>query len=133
MNRILLTDDDPSVRATIRMLLEEEGFEVLEACDGDEAVQVYRTRGADLVICDLFMPGKEGLQAIHELRREFPRVKIIAISGGGYSGSIDMLPVARRFGAAEILTKPFQGSKLVMAVRRLLGSTPPAGSVVPGI
>ncbi len=122
MVRILVVDDEVKVRAAVRMMLEEAGFEVVEAKDGKEAVKSYRAQPAALILCDLFMPGKDGLETIQELRHEFPAIKIIAISGGGFKGSVDLLPTARNLGAAEVLYKPADQASLLAAVQRLLGT-----------
>jgi CheY-like chemotaxis protein len=116
MTRILLVDDSEAVRQTIRAMLANAGHEVTEVKDGGEAVRVFRTEQFDLVLCDMFMPMRDGVEAIRELRRKFPGVKIIAMSGGGFDGKIDMLPVARALGAAQILHKPFSRDALLAAV-----------------
>jgi CheY-like chemotaxis protein len=79
--RILLADDDTEVRETVAMVLTDAGHDVIKALDGDHAVKVFRAKPADRVVCDLFMPGMDGLETIQELRRECPGVKIVAMSG----------------------------------------------------
>jgi len=122
VTRILVADDNAPFRAAVRMVLEAEGFEVVEAKDGAEAMRLFREVPVAVVLCDVFMPDKDGLETIQELRRESPGVKIIAISGGAFEGNLDLLGVARQLGAAEILYKPFNSTKLLEAVRRQLES-----------
>ena len=80
----------------------------------------YRERTADLVLCDLFMPGKDGLEIIGELMKNFPQAKIIAMSGGGYNGVLSVLQMAQHLGAKDILAKPFSSAQLFEMVRRVL-------------
>ncbi len=122
--RILLVDDDDRMREVVREILVDDGMEVVEARDGAEAIHLFRTLPAELVICDLFMPGKDGLETIRDLRREFGSVKVIALSGGGHRGALDMLQVARHMGAAEVLSKPFKLNELKALVRRMLAQDP---------
>jgi CheY-like chemotaxis protein len=122
VSRILLADDDTEVRETVAMVLTDAGYDVIEALDGEHAVKTYRAKGADLVVCDLFMPGKDGLETIQDLRREFPGVKIIAMSGSGFNGAVDMLRTARHLGAIDILGKPVRRAELLAAVERLLAA-----------
>ena len=119
MSRILIAEDHSKVRETIRRTLVAAGFEVREASNGAEALQAFRSQPADLVLCDMFMPDQDGLETIKVLRREFPAVKIIAISGGGSVG-MDMLPIARHLGAIEILYKPFAAADLLAAIELAL-------------
>ncbi|HEY4365746.1 MAG TPA: response regulator [Steroidobacteraceae bacterium] len=119
-NRILVADDDDPLRQATRDILEEEGYEVTVARDGDELLRTYLSQPFDLVLCDLFMPGKDGLQVIAELRKAFPQTKIVAMSGGAYNGTLDLLHTAQLLGAKEVLAKPFGSSKLVEVVRRVL-------------
>jgi CheY-like chemotaxis protein len=120
VTRILIIDDDPRLREATRAVLELEGFEVTLAHDGSQAAGVYRLQPAAVVLCDMYMPGKEGIETIEELRREFPGVKIIAISGGGSSGKTDVLQLAQRLGAAGTLVKPFEKAALLAEIQRLL-------------
>ena len=120
MARILVIDDEDTIREVIRQMLEIEGFEVADAADGREGMALQRERPADLVITDLIMPDQEGLETIKELRNEFPKVKIIAISGGGWMDADSYLTLAERIGAHKALAKPFDRKSLVAAVRELL-------------
>jgi CheY-like chemotaxis protein len=117
----LLADDDTKVREAVAMVLTDAGYQVIEALDGEHAVKTFRAKGADLVVCDLFMPGKDGLETIQDLRKEFPGVKIIAMSGSGFNGAVDMLRTARHLGAVEVLSKPVRRADLLAAVARLIG------------
>jgi len=101
-------------------MLENEGFTVTEADDGDQIIGAEGHEDADLVLCDMLMPRCNGLQVIRELRRELPRVKIIAMSGGRSNGTADMLQTARYLGADEILYKPFGRTTLMTAVRQVM-------------
>lgn len=123
MAHILVIDDDAPLRSLVREILEREGHSVADAEDGDEGLHLFRERLPDLVITDIIMPGKEGIETIQELRGECPGVRILAISGGGTRGPSGPLWDARLLGADETLAKPFRIAELRDAVRRIL-STP---------
>jgi CheY-like chemotaxis protein len=118
--RIIVVDDDASLRTLLRALLEDAGHEVVEAADGKAALQAIGDGGADIVLTDLFMPGMDGIELIRAIRREHPTLNVVALSGGGFSGTIDLLPVARRLGAVEIVNKPFTLTTIRAAVERAL-------------
>lgn len=120
MARILITDDDNVIRRMVRQVLEKEGYEVVEAPDGAQGLELYRKMRCDLVIADIIMPEKEGIGMIGELMREFPNAKIIAISGGGRVSPADYLKIARDFGAMRTLVKPIRKDELLKDVRELL-------------
>jgi len=120
MYRILIIDDEEMIRRILRRMLETEGFEVADAPDGRVGMRLQRESPADLVITDLIMPEKEGLETIKELREEFPQVKIIAISGGGWIAADPYLVTAKRIGADRTLAKPMERKSLLAAVRELL-------------
>lgn len=122
MARILIIDDDFQIREMLRFLFEEDGHEVLEAPEGEAAMRLHRQTPADLVITDILMPGKEGVQTIIEFRREFPEIKIIAISGGGTVGPDLYLDLAEKFGVHKAFSKPLEITKLVKAARELLSA-----------
>jgi CheY-like chemotaxis protein len=121
MKNILIIDDDFSVRNCIREMLEQTGYSVLEAENGVVGLGIFRHNKVDLVIIDLFMPEKEGIETIIELRKDFPDLKILAISGGipGY-GPDHFLNVAQKLGADCSLDKPFTMQELLSVVERLL-------------
>ena len=124
MALVLVVDDDAGLRAAARHMLEPAGFEVEEAADGQQAVRALRRRPADLVLCDLFMPDADGIELLRHLPAEFAGVRVLAMSGGGCGGKVDLLPVARRLGAAEVLYKPFDQAAVVAAVGRALRAPP---------
>ena len=120
MASILVIDDDEQLRTMLKLVLQLAGYDVIDAGNGDEGLQRYSAQPADLVITDIIMPGKEGLETILELRRRDPLVKIIAISGGGQAGDNQYLRLAKKFGASQVLAKPFSNEEILLAVGELL-------------
>ena len=123
MPLILVVDDDMNLRAAIRRMLEAAGFEVQEA-DGEQALLAFRLCQPDLVLSDMFMPGTDGIELIRLLSREAPGLRIVAMSGGGHKGSLNLLSIAERLGAAEVLLKPFQHSQILETIIRVLAAPP---------
>src|SRR6476660_8930286 len=117
MASILLVDDDEQFRTMLSVVLRRAGYEVQVAIDGIEASSFYRNHPTDLIITDLIMPEKDGLEIIRELRKEYPQAKIIAMSGGGRTGTANYLKVARAFGAQQMLEKPFPHQEMLDAIR----------------
>jgi DNA-binding NtrC family response regulator len=130
MATILVIDDDLGVRETVAQLLMDLGHKVLTAADGRDGVSLFRRDSVDLVITDIIMPNKEGIETIMEIRRIDPGMVIIAMSGGGRLGSVDFLQIALSLGANDIVLKPFEPSALVEAVARALAARkrPPSES-----
>ena len=120
MAYILIIDDDNQFRAMLREMLERSGYEVVEASDGKEGLRLYREKATDLIITDIIMPEKEGIEVIMELQRDFPDVKIIAMSGGGQLDPGLYLSMAKSFGAQYTFDKPVERQELLKAVRELL-------------
>jgi DNA-binding response OmpR family regulator len=120
VRRILVIDDDDQTRRMLRQALERAGYEVIEARTGREGAQRYRTTPIDLIITDILMPGRDGIEAIFELRRQDASVKIIAISGGGYMGQLTFQEIAAQLGARRTFAKPFALRALLDAVREVL-------------
>ena len=120
MPRILVIDDDSQVRAMLKQMLEREGYEVAAAPDGKVGMRDHQQNAFDLIITDLFMPEKEGLETIRELKQDYPGVKIIAISGGGRVRPDELLDVAEKLGAERTFLKPIIREEMVNAVRELL-------------
>ena len=120
MSTILVVDDDDQVRSLLRRILQKEGHDVREAADGQAAIDACHSKCPDLLIMDLVMPGKEGLETIQEIRQQHPAQKILAISGGGAGRSQSYLQLAKKLGASQALAKPFGVAELVQAVKQLL-------------
>ncbi|MER3424265.1 MAG: response regulator [Nitrospiraceae bacterium] len=120
MARVLIIDDEPLVRDMLRYTLESVGHTVVEASDGRVAMRLWRENPADLIVTDLLMPEKDGLEVIRELRRDFPQAKIIALSGGSRRIDFDTLDIAKRFGAVHALAKPFELRVLLDMVNSLI-------------
>ena len=121
MARILIIEDDDQFRTMLRKMLETAGYnDIEEAANGSIGVKLFRQHPFDLVITDIIMPDKEGLEMIPELVRDYPRIKIIAISGGGRTGTQNYLKMAKYLGAGRTLAKPFEYSDLIDAVQELL-------------
>jgi CheY-like chemotaxis protein len=124
MARILIIDDEPQIRSMLKLMLERGGYEVVEAPDGVEGIKIYRQNPADLIITDLIMPNKDGIGMIIDLKKEFPDVKIIAMSGGGLNKPDGYLKGAKKLGAACTLTKPIDREEMLAAVRDTLNDSP---------
>jgi len=129
MESILIIDDEPQIRSMIRLILEREGYAVMEASDGIEGLRLFREKPADLVITDLIMPNKDGIGMIIEIKKEFPNVKIVAMSGGGLNRPEGYLRGAQKLGAACTLSKPINRQELLRAVKDTLKSNLDAPSV----
>jgi len=118
--RVMLVEDDPGVSQSLSKTLLAAGYVVVPAANGAEAVRLWLEGRSDLVILDMFMPEKDGLETIVELQGLTPNVPIIAITGGGIHGRFDILKDAQRLGAVETFKKPFDTRELLAAVARIL-------------
>jgi two-component system chemotaxis response regulator CheY len=119
--RILVADDDPSIRRMLQTGLAKAGYEVLEARDGEEAARLWREVGADLVIADIYMPNRSGLQLIMELTAESPDLPLIAMSDGGRTQNLSPLSYAEVLGSVRTLPKPFTLEAMLALVKQELG------------
>jgi CheY-like chemotaxis protein len=124
MLRILVIDDDAGIRRMLRLCLESMGYAVSEAGDGKEGMELFEKQPADLVITDLVMPGKEGIETIRALRKAHPHLKIIAMSGGSVAKTSDNLKMAKSLGANAAFSKPFSVADLAKVITGLLGTKP---------
>ena len=115
--RILVVDDNADMRASLGHLLALLGYEVETAADGNQALAAHRTRAVGVVITDIFMAGKEGLETIAAFKREWPFVRVIAMSGGGERAKNDYLRAATQIGADATLQKPFSLENLKVALK----------------
>jgi CheY-like chemotaxis protein len=121
---ILIIDDEAPMRHLLRVILERSGHTVAEACNGAEGVRACAEWSFDLVLCDILMPEREGLETIRELRRTQPWLRIIAMSGGISNSSMDPLRMAALLGACATLPKPFRVEKLLQTVNESLSNWP---------
>ena len=120
MAHILIIDDDPQILDMLGQTLKHEGHEVVKALDGKEGLKLYRENPADLLITNMIMAETEGIEIIMEFQRDFPYVKIIAISGGGRIEPEEYLYIARMLGVQKTFAKPFSLEELLKAVNKLL-------------
>jgi two-component system nitrogen regulation response regulator NtrX len=120
MPRILVIDDDPDVRGSLGKILTRAGYEVVAAADGRAGIELQHKEPADVIITDIFMPGLDGLQTMRQLRKEGSSVKVIAVSGGDRTGTVDLKEHARLLGAFKVLAKPFEIRDVLAAVKEAL-------------
>jgi len=117
---VLVVDDHRDIRDFMQIALEGAGYSVHTAMDGEQALAMQREFPRDLLVTDLFMPGREGISTIEGFKAEFPGTRIIAVSAGGGTGKRDFLPVAALVGADATLRKPFTADQLIEAVRTVV-------------
>jgi DNA-binding response OmpR family regulator len=122
-SKVLVVDDDPGMIEFARDALTAEGFEVISANNGEQGLRLLKQEPVDLVIMDILMPVKDGLETMMELRKGQKAPKVIAMSGGGAFHLAGALSWAEKMGARRTLRKPFTPDELVAAVRRTLGET----------
>lgn len=124
MARILVIDDEEGIRNAVRRVLALDGHEVILASDGEEGERIFRESPPDLVITDIFMPGKEGIELVNDLLADYPDMKIIAMSGGARMAEGDdlqfLLNVAESAGARRTIKKPFELDEILSLTRSLL-------------
>ena len=126
MSNILLVDDDDLVRDSLAIALEDAGHQVVAATNGDEGLKALARETFDLVVLDMLMPEREGIETIREIRKTNLSIPVLAISGGDKTGWSDYLRMASVLGANDTLAKPFTASELVLRVDRLLNVPKPA-------
>ena len=122
MGKILVIDDEPYILLMLKKMLEKAGYMVDLASNGREGLELFEKESADLVITDIIMPDKEGLELILEMKKKSPGLKIIAMSGGGRISPESYLECASHFGAEKVFQKPFKQKEIVSAIRELLPS-----------
>lgn len=127
MTRILVADDDAIFLRVCSKVLRSAGYEVLTAGDGNQALHVLRTEKIDLIIIDVLMPNKDGLETIKLVRERYAGASIISISGGGFLSSADYLRMSRTMGANASLNKPFSNEELLKTVEDVLKARPGTG------
>jgi len=121
MSRILVIDDDLVVLEAIKMGLSDYDYDITTESDGTQVVDVVRNGKFDLIVTDILMPDYDGFEVIRSLKKEFPDLKILAISGGGNMGGLGYLEVAKKLGADAAVQKPVNLNDLVESVKALIG------------
>jgi CheY-like chemotaxis protein len=127
--KVLIIDDDPLARYTVSRILTGAGYDVVTAIDGEAGLAAVAKENPTIVITDLIMPNKEGIETILGIKQGHPEIRIIAISGGGRYGNADLLPMAQSIGADAIVAKPFEAEDLLEPLRRLCASSRPEANV----
>jgi DNA-binding NtrC family response regulator len=120
MARIIVIDDQEPIRRVVRRALEADGHEVLEASDGELGMELLEREPAAVVITDIFMPGMDGIQTLRAIRKRYPAIKVIAMSGGDSTGLLDLRHDAELLGAMKSIQKPFKPREIVELVRAVL-------------
>jgi CheY-like chemotaxis protein len=120
MARILVIDDQEPIRRIVRRALEGVGHEVFDASDGAMGMQMLARHSADVVISDIFMPGQDGILTLRQIRKQYPAVKVIVISGGDSTGILDLRRDAELLGAVKTLQKPFTAREITDVVKSVL-------------
>lgn len=123
MAKILIIDDEKPVREALEAIATAAGHECRVAADGRQGLAQFATYQPDLVITDMLMPEKEGIETIVELRKLKPGLPIIAVSGGGRVGNMSFLKMAEKFGASRTIAKPFAAATVMAAFADLLPKT----------
>lgn len=119
MTTVLVIDDDDDVRSVLQDVLTRNGYDVTGAADGNQGLEQLRRKTYDIVITDILMPEKEGIETIIELRKNWPKTRILAISGGGVGSAGTYLTLAEKLGAHMALTKPIRIQTLLDAMKKL--------------
>ncbi|HEY1837019.1 MAG TPA: response regulator [Rhizomicrobium sp.] len=114
---VLVVDDDPLVRDVAKSILEAGGYTVQLACEGEAALRSLAAERADVVLLDILMPNKEGLETLLELKKKWPDIAVVAMSASALRQRNDFLVIAERFGADFVLRKPFTPEALIAAIR----------------
>lgn len=120
MGCILVIDDNSVIRELLRVLLEDAGYTVEEAANGSEGIQIVKEKEVDLMISDVIMPDKGGIEMMIELHQDYPDLKTILITGHVQTDSEAFQNIAKQFGASQIFTKPLDSEAIVKAVKELL-------------
>jgi DNA-binding response OmpR family regulator len=120
MAHILVIDDEQAITSALRQILERTGHQVSVAANGKVGMDLYAAYPVDLIITDILMPEKDGVEIVMQLRKRSSTVKILAMSGGGRHGLTDLLHVAKKLGADGIIYKPFTTQQILEEVHRLL-------------
>ncbi|MGO8917062.1 MAG: response regulator [Stellaceae bacterium] len=122
---VLVIDDSKTIRRSVETLLTEAGYSVVVAGHGDEGTRLWQEIAPELIITDVMMPERDGIELMMEIRRHRPQAKILAMTGFHHSGSVDFVEMLRRLGADDVLIKPFAPEVLLTKVDRLVSLPTP--------
>ena len=122
MTNVIVADDDPEVRRFLRLILKREGYYVMVGRDGNDVLELADERKIDAIITDVIMPRKDGIEAIAQVKERYPKVRIIAISGGGQKNNEDFLKSAEMMGANYTIAKPFEANEILEVLKKALTS-----------
>jgi DNA-binding NtrC family response regulator len=120
MSTVLVIDDDPALRDVMTVILESIGHRVVTAANGSRGLEAFRREKPELVITDILMPEKDGIESLREIRRMAPEMPVIAMSGGTAAGNMYFLTVAHKLGASATIEKPFRREQLLSVIRQVL-------------
>lgn len=126
--RILVVDDEPEVREIVSTILRLAGYQIGGAEEGEEALRHLAAQPFDMMITDLLMPDKDGVETIRDVRKRYPGIKIVAMSGGGHVAKESYLKMAQLFGADAVLAKPFTREELLRTVAAVLDADSSRGA-----
>ena len=122
MAKVLVIDDDPNIGQVITQLLSDQSHEVILSYSGDDALELLKSEEFDVMIVDIFLPGKSGLEVIQAVSANYPDTKIVAMTAFGAQDDIDLKGFAERYGAITTLEKPFDNEILLKSVSKALGA-----------
>jgi len=125
MPRILVIDDEQLLRSTVVTILTRAGFSVEEASDGQAGIAMFHKNPPDVVLTDIFMPNRDGIEIIKELKHSNSQTRIIAMTGGGHLRMMEIASAAKVLGADHVLDKPFDSESLLAAINAVLITPPP--------
>ncbi len=121
MKKILIIDDEEAIRQMVKRLVEKAGYTAELASNGEEGIMMIEEASFDLVITDIIMPRKEGIEIITAIRKDYPEIRVIAMSGGGRFTPEGYLRSAKILGADRVFTKPFNHREMMEAIDELIG------------
>ena len=131
MSRVLIIEDDRPFRATLRQILEQAGHTVFDAADGRQGLALWHREQTDVVVTDLYMPEKDGIEVLVEIKRFATPTKVIVMTGGGHRSVIDWGDSARSLGAHAVLEKPVDTAMLLTVIEDLLRQAPATHAAAP--
>ncbi|GAB1482541.1 hypothetical protein MASR2M78_13570 [Treponema sp.] len=125
MSTVLIVDDEETIREVATAILQKAGHQCVSAVDAAQAIDKIQAHKLDVALVDVILPGRGGLDLLMEIRRDFPALPVVVMSGKVKTNTLPFQNLARQFGAGQILSKPFTSEELVSAVESVLQDDPP--------